>query len=315
MKTDQPLPEKAGLLTGLRFLDLKIIGSTWLRFAFRSGGGVFSLFLVVVIGMFIPAVTLSQMEKLVPSHIEGAEQRTLLVKKLAESDDLASIVSGLLDLPGDEARATTIHLLQEHPALLSMALLLMIYIVPFAVSAASFNQTAGDIGTRGLRFLLSRTERPNIFLGRFLAALFFVSMSLVLVVFLVAIYLHFKLDIYPASSLFLWASWGCVSFIFYALPYVALAAWVSCCMRTPFSALAMTYLAALGPTLLLMIAKGILGSISMDLDWLPLLMPWGWKFHLFSSELSQVVQGGAVMVGFTVLFLLAGLMTFRRRDL
>lgn len=311
MTTETKTTNREGIFTGLRVSDLMIIGSTWMRFAFRSGGGVVSLFLVLVIGLMIPVGSISQIEDLASSAGAGSLSQSEQVKLISESSFVTNIVEGLVD--EDNGDEITSFLIKEKPAMLSIALLLMLYIVPFGACAAAFNQTAGDIGSRGLRFLLPRVERSNIFLGRFFSAFFFVSLSFIILISVVTGYLLFKVPIYSFTDLSTWAIQGIISYVFYALPYVALAAWISSCMRSAFSALAMTFLAALGPTLFLQIVKAIFSKF--ELDWLPRLMPWGWKFTMFSSDMSDRMMGYGAMIGFTAVFLLAGLITFRKRDL
>ncbi len=304
-----------GLLTGVRPRDLTIIASTWLRFAFRSGGGVLSLFMVMVIGLMIVNVSVSQMER-VGRFMAGKDaSQADVVKKISESNVVRNVVEIVLDGTDDEVKAQSNYLMKEKPAMLSIALLILLYLVPFGVSSAAFNQTAGDIGSRGLRFLLSRTERPNIFLGRFLSAFLFIAGAFALLLLIVTSYLHFKLGIYSAGVLYGWAFRGIIAFTFYSMPYVALAAWVSCLMDKPFAAMAMTYLASVGSTLVLFIIGAILSTAGAEQAWLSRLMPWGWRYDMFHNELDTQLLAYAAMVGFTVLFLFLGLASFRKRDL
>ncbi|MFT7617310.1 MAG: hypothetical protein ACI97A_000946 [Planctomycetota bacterium] len=313
MTTQGKTTKADGIFTGLRVSDLQIIGSTWMRFAFRSGGGVVSLFLVLVIGLMIPVAAITQIEKLATPMGASELSQSERIKMISESSIITGIVEGLVEDGDDDGGEITSYLIKEKPAMLSLALLMMLYIVPFGACAAAFNQTAGDIGSRGLRFILPRVERSNIFLGRFISAFLFVTLSFVILISVVTGYLYFKISIYSFSDLALWGMQGIVSYALYALPYVALAAWISCCMKSAFSAMAMTYLAALGPSLFLQIVKAIFSKFG--LDWLPKLMPWGWKFNMFSNDMGDRMMGYGVMLGFTVLFLLVGLMTFRKRDL
>ncbi len=315
MSNPQGVTRTDGIMTGVRFRDLKIIGSTWMRFAFRSGGGVASLFLVMIVGLFIATICISSIETLGEGMGGRGVEQAELVQKISESSFVSNTLTFVLSGTDDEKAAQGDYLVHDRPAMLSLALLFLIYLVPFGVCAAAFNQTAGDIGSRGLRFILSRTERPNIFLGRFLSAFIFVAMAFAILITIVTGYLHFKLGIYPIGDLVLWCFWGILGFVIYALPYVALASWVSCCMRTPFSALAMTLLAAVGSTMVLLIVGLILSAALSEQTWLPKLMPWGWKSELFSGDMTTRLTAYGAMIGFTGLFLLVGLMTFRKRDL
>jgi ABC-type transport system involved in multi-copper enzyme maturation permease subunit len=194
-------------------------------------------------------------------------------------------------------------------------LLLLAALMPFFAGMAGFNQTAGEIGSRGLRFLLLRTDRRSLFFGRFLAALVFATVGLVLLVTAVVAYMALKLDLYSGSALVSWGAQGLVALFFVLLPHLAMMALVSAMLDSALTAFSVGTAAVGLPVLLLKgLAKAVESLQGGSVDWLDRLQPWGWKYDLLSPSLGVRGLALAVMLAFTAAFLFVGLRTFERRD-
>ena len=302
-----------GILTGLRGRDLNIVGATWVRFAIRSGGGVVALFIVLVIGLYFSSFVLDQAVNLVTPG-EGAEISQ--EKAASRVEGLArNFLGGLLVVDEHKQDAEIDFLTKERPAVLSANFILLFFLVPFAACAAAFNQTASDIGTRGLRFLLSRTERPNIFVGRFLGATFFMAVSLAVLVAVVTLYTTTRIGVYSLGDSLLSSAEGWLALFAFSVPFIALCSWISCTQRTPFASLALCYCAAVLPWLLLKVVVGMMDGLDIDIEFLNYLTPWHWRHDLLASEALIRLRGAGLMIGFTLLFLFGGLVNFKKRDL
>lgn len=148
----------------IRSINLRhiwIIALYNVRFVIRRGGAItfFVISLLTVLG--ISSLFFTGLEAFAHSQ-EGAPMITpALLDMFAQSEDVVLMVDWLLGAEGQGD-----HLLRQKPALLSIIYLWMAVFLPYLICLGSFNQTSGDINNKGLRFLLLRTERVNIFVGR-----------------------------------------------------------------------------------------------------------------------------------------------------
>ncbi len=210
---------------------------------------------------------------------------------------------------GDEEHAD--FLLNRRPALVSAILMLLLFFLPFLICLGSFNQLSGDIQYKGLRYLLLRTERSNIFLGRFLGTVVFTLGVLALVLLVLFLYLAFKANYYPAGEVFLWLLQGFLALVLFALPYIALCAWISCAVDSPFVALVICELLAIFPPIFVAIASAIEPNLHV-LGW---LLPWPFRYTLLHPNPLYWLLAVGDMLLFTSLFVFLGLRHFQKRDL
>jgi hypothetical protein len=298
-------------LAGLRRDHVALVGRYWMRFSLRTGGGLMTILVVLTVGLGIAAIFATPVEQLMASapgvgHTPGEAAST--VDRIARSPEVAGAVEWVTGARAEEVS----YLLQRQPALLSAIFLSFLVAMPWIFCFGAFNQTSGDIANRGLRYLLLRTERPNIYLGRFLGTLAFLAVSLAVLLAVVVLYIGLKFDIYPAADLLTWSLQGYVAFLALALPYVAMCAWVSGGIDSPFGSLVLCLLLVGFPVMFLKLANMTIGG---DAPWLERLIPWGWKYDLLAGDVGTRLLAYAVMLGFTAFFLFIGLRLFRRRDL
>ncbi len=299
-------------LTGLRMAQVKLIALYSMRFAIRTGGGIVSLLVVGLAALIVASIFIQPVEDLMRTSPEmGHTERSTaeFVAEIAESDAFVDGVEWFTDAGEEES----VYLLREQPALLSLIFLVLLMLFPTLTCFSSFNQTSGDIGSRGLRYLLIRTERPNIFFGRFLGTFFFSTISIMGVVLLISLYVGFKLQVYPALEIISWTLQGGLALLVISLPYIALCAWFSCLIDAPFGALAICLLMVLFPVGILKMTNNMV--LKGKHDWLELLTPWGWKYDLLSSDIVTRLIACGVMLGFTAVFLALGMRAFAKRDL
>lgn len=203
------------------------------------------------------------------------------------------------------------YLTVEQPAMVSAILVLMFLAAPFFAALGGFNQTSGDIGTKGLRFLLIRTERPNIFFGRFIGTYLFAAFVNLLLFGILAIYMAAKIKVHPAGDMVLWTLQGYVRMMIFTLPYIAFCAWISSALDSPFGSLAISLMLVY----LVPIFIGQAGNIESAVSYGQYVTPWGFKYWLLEPIGAKFFGGVVAMLGFTGLFLFAGHSNFRKRDL
>ncbi len=301
----------------IRADHIALIARYSMRFSMRTGGGLMYLLVLLITGLTVAAVFISPLEMVSKQgdRLAGVDDPVEVADQILQSDGVRDAIGWIT---GTED-AQTDYLLRTKPALLSAIMLVLLMVIPYTTCIGGFNQTSGDIASKGLRFLLLRTERVNIYLGRLVGATLFTLASSVAVVLLIVAYIHFKFGIYSFGSLLGWGMQGLSAIFLLSLPYLALCAWISGTLDTPFGSLALSLLAAGFSVVFLLLAKAALVSntslVAGDLDWLMRLVPWGWKYDLLDHSFATRAVGILAQLGFTTLFLVLGVRSFNRRDL
>jgi ABC-type transport system involved in multi-copper enzyme maturation permease subunit len=202
-------------------------------------------------------------------------------------------------------------LIDERPALLSVIFLILIFSMPFLISFLAFNQISGDVQNKGLRYLLPRTERANVFFGRFLGTAVFSTIVMAAIIITITFYLGVKIKIYPAGLLSIWAVHGFLALSILMLPYIAVCSLISASVDSPF--------------LSLVLAKLVIGGVLLSafvgrLTWKPAvnikyLLPWGLQNHLLHPDIGHSLAIVLACMGYTAVFLFLGYHRFKTRDL
>jgi hypothetical protein len=297
--------------TGLHADHVGLVARYGMRFAIRTGSGLSTLLAVLIIGLGAAAVTFRPVELLMeqaPGLGHDRGEVATEVERVASSRSVARVVTEVTGSKG----AQVDYLLRDNPALLTAIFFILIWIMPLLACLNGNNQTSGDIGNRGLRYLLLRTERPNIFLGRFLGTLAFLAASLVILLVLLVTYVGLKFGIYPLGAMAWWGLQAYGAFLAMALVYTALCAWISSAFDSSGGSLVLCLLATVFPIVFVKMAAG---AFRQEDDAWDKVLPWGWKYDLLSHDVGTRLIAYAVMLGFTLLFLTLGARTFRRRDL
>ena len=149
---------------------IRLIALYSMRFAMRTGGGIVFIMVLLTVGFSIASLFISPVEVMLSkAGVSTAETLAETYRQISTSDTIKSAVSWITG--ADPAQSS--YLITEKPALLSAILLFLLMFIPYTTCLGAFNQTAGDIGNRGFRYLLLRTERRNIFFGLFVGAVTF----------------------------------------------------------------------------------------------------------------------------------------------
>jgi ABC-2 type transport system permease protein len=302
----------------IRKPHLKLIARHSVRHGIRGGAGLVAVFMTLVVGLIMATIVLGPLETIGEateraesrmgqrlSDEERARFREELNEKVIEAGGKA--IKWAIE-PSDE---TLDYLAVQKPVTVSAILVLLMLVTPFLSCLAGFNQTAGDISTKGLRFLLIRTERPNIFIGRFLGTYLFSALTFLITFLILAIYMAIKIKVHSAGDMVPWLLQGYLRLMLFSLPYVALCALISCAIDSSFGSLAISLLIAYFVPMLVAIASGI----NAGARYLGYITPWGFKYWLLEPLGPKFFGGIAAMIGFTVLLLWAGLAHFSKRDL
>jgi hypothetical protein len=315
---------------------VRLISQYWTRSAVRSGSGLVYLMIVLTFGLSFAHNLISpveflmvQQEKEMGHRDPNAIQETIMtlgkpvVKFVLGSKSIGEVAKEASEEPmmmmgppmakEDKTGAGqwAIFLLEERPALLSAIFLILIFGLPLAISFLAFNQTTGDIQSRGLRYLLLRTERSNIFLGRFLGTAIFSTGVIAFLILTIVLYLGLKTRLYPAMDLLIWSIQGFYALSILMLPYIALCAMISACVSSQFLSLILAKLLIAGTLLF-----AVLGRLAWEpLKYVKWLLPWGWQNHLLHPSFTHWGCASLACLAYTAVFLMLGHRHFSKRDL
>lgn len=209
-----------------------------------------------------------------------------------------------------DAEAWAFFLIREKPAFLSVLFLVFCMIIPSIVIFSSFNQIAGDAKNRGLRYILMRTDRQSLFIGKLIGSIAVTILFLLVLLISILVYVRIKLDLYAAYSLLQWGVRGLIGFTVISVPYITLA--------LAFSGLIDSGAGALGASLGMLIIVPLLGrlfnSIWEPLQFISLLLPYKLSFFIFHPKGWVVLLSLIGLFGYAVLYGFLGLFYFNRRD-
>ncbi len=326
-------------LRKLNIRHLRLISLYWSCYAVRSGSGLVYLMIALVFGLSVAHLLITPIEQLILQQKKEMGQTDPVIinytiinigrpilqfvlgsksfGEIAEqeasgraysNDALADEQTGN---EGDESDRWTRFLLEDRPALLSAIFLVLVFGMPFAISFLAFNQVAGDIQTYSLRYLLLRTERSNIYFGRFLGTAAFSTAVIAIIVATITFYLGAKLRIYPTGALAGWAVCGFLALSILMVPYIAVCSLISASVDSPFLALVLAKVVIAGVLLL-----AVLGSLAWKpAKYIKYTLPWGWQNHLLHPDPAHWGGAVAACLVYTAVFLMLGYYRFMRRDL
>ena len=298
----------------LRPPHLQLIAKHSVRHSLRGGAGLIAILATLGIGLILASIVLSPLEQVdqaLARHSEIGSEEAKLAKQKAEQD-VIKIADKAVGWVMDASPEQREYLSTDKPALVSAVLTLLMIFGPLFACLAGFNQTSGDIGSKGLRYLLIRTERENIFLGRFIGTTIMMAVVYAILFAILGIYLAVKVSVHPTGDMMLWLAGGYLRILMFSIPYIALCAWISSTFSSSFGSLVLSLLFAYGVPIFVLIAKGMTSGYAGYLDY---LVPWGYKWWLFSEQPAMVAAGTGVMVAFTAALIWVGNYLFQKRDL
>jgi len=322
---------------------VRLISLYWSRYAVRSGSGLVYLMIALVFGLTVAHIIIMPVERLIdlqeremgrtdPQAVKNmiidigqpVTQWILGLKSFREIvQESAAYQPGFPDNPEDTAKAEgagkkaggfdpwTSFLLEKKPALLSAIFLVLLFGMPFVISFLAYNQVSGDIQSHGLRYLLLRTERSNIYFGRFLGTVVFSTAVMAIIVVTIVFYLGMKTRIYPALALAGWAVHGFLALAILMVPYIAVCSLISASVDSPFLSLILAKVTIAG-----VLVFAILGSIAWKpAKYLMYALPWGWQNNLLHPAPAHWLGAAVACLVYTAVFLMLGYYRFERRDL
>jgi ABC-type transport system involved in multi-copper enzyme maturation permease subunit len=173
------------------------------------------------------------------------------------------------------------------------------------------DQTASDLGTRHIRFLIPRVGRAEIFIARLLGSTILISVAQLLAgiaATIIAIVVHH--DDIGTGTIVAYGAQVTGLLILYSLPIVALMSLVSAAMASVGLAL----LVGLGSYAILALALSFMPLKGAAATIVPFLVPSGLKPYLLRPELGPALAAGAGALAYVALYAFLGWQVFRKRD-
>lgn len=297
----------------LRRRHLELFARHSVRHGVRGGAGLIAIFATLLVGLVMASLVITPLEAMDKEIQRHGELDSAQVQQVEEQTraDVMKIAKKAMGWAIGASDEQVEYLTAEKPAMISAILILLMVVTPLFACLGAFNQTSGDNATRGLRFLLIRTERPNIFLGRLIGTALFMAAVFALLFAVLGIYIVAKIHVHPPGAMMAWLFGGYLRMLLFSLPYIALCAWLSGSIDSPFGALVL----ALTISYVWPLFVAIGSAQQHAFGYLGYLTPWSFKWWLFSERPWMVGVGAVAMLGFTVLLAWFGLTRFKKRDL
>jgi hypothetical protein len=204
------------------------------------------------------------------------------------------------------------YLVADHAAVTSFCWLILSVVVALAAATASFNQISRDAAQRGFQFLLLRTTRRDIYLGRLLASALLACAATLVLGAVAAIALGLAQPEVAWRAHLAWCAWATAALMLTALPYVAFGMCISTVVDGGLMVLGTLYGLILGVPILALVASA---QIWEPLIWLIHVLPAAVQFWLFNPSPWWVAGAAVACLGYTTAFSWIGLRHFQARDL
>ena len=206
--------------------------------------------------------------------------------------------------------ATARHLFVDNPPTLSAFFVLALTLLPIFVLWGSGDQTASDIGNKHLRFLIPRCGRLEIYVGRSIGAITFISVFHLTIVAIATIISSFA-DPDGAAATFGFGIRVAFVVLLYALPFVALMALVGALTGSAPVAV----LTAISAYAIIAVFANLLSMTWPAAEWIGYLLPTPLKPRLWTGDTGTLLAAGAGLLAYTAVYFSVGWWIFRRRDI
>ncbi len=220
-------------------------------------------------------------------------------EKLA-SEDVGVVLSLVLD-------GSLLRLIHERPTTLAAYFVIAVTLTPWFAILGSCDQTAGDLGTKHLRFLIPRVGRSEIFVARFLGSVILVG-GLHLLSAVAATIIQLVVGGHDTTDVLRFGLQVGTTLTLYSIAFVALMSLISALVAS----IGLSLLAGLGGYLVVVAAATFLSISWSNAAYLAAITPAGLKAALLRP--SGVAFALVGLVAYAAAYLGAGFAVFRSRD-
>ncbi|HOX44089.1 MAG TPA: hypothetical protein PK668_10855 [Myxococcota bacterium] len=278
--------------------DLKILAVYELKLLLRSGPGMLAL-------LFLGMYALWCVSKV--ADFAGTLNSLASGSYTQEESILLAIVQWAADLD----QSVMQRLFQEHSPFITTLYLAVAFATPMFTMVAALDQNASDISGKGIRFLLPRTTRLNLVIGRYLGTYLFWG-TLIVLLGVGATATGLILDEHHGPALVvLDGLWFTAALLLLSLPLIALMTFCGVVTGSPLLSATM----GLGTYMGVWLLGGVGGWINDGLRVFRYLLPNPLRYDLMIGAPSQVALAGVAMLIYTGVFLGAAVWVTQKRDL
>jgi ABC-type transport system involved in multi-copper enzyme maturation permease subunit len=255
-----------------------------LRYALTSARGLLFLTTVVVVwGWFL--------SKLASGFAEHARD-----------PEIGAAMAFLFD-------GTTLRLLQDRPATLGTFFVVAMALTPFLAVIGACDQTAGDLATKHLRFIIPRVGRDEIFFARFTGAAILVAVSQ-LAAAVGAVFVQLRVGHYATSEVLGFGAHVALVLVLYGVAFVALTS-IAC---AGLASVGLALICVLGGYVLVVAISSFLSMNMPAAAYVAYLLPVGVKHELMQPDLGSALLALGAVVAYALAYLALGRLVFKRRD-
>jgi len=288
----------------------------------RSGSGIAFIVLTMMTGLGVASLVFMPIEL---EMISAEEFRDNAARAVGFFLAMATLQEGSFNTFEKRMEAGDLvelanwgrYLVLDHPVLLSLTVLLLGLVLPILLPLGSFASISGDVQHRSIRYLLPRTTRSSLLLGRLLGALVLSWTLITLLQGAIVLYLGIVLPLDGWSDLVPWGIRTLGALMVLCVPYVALGVLFSTLFRVPTVAL----LGSVGFTLAVPVISLSLNRAGEEwemlgfLGYLLYLLPWGYSHNLLSPDGQTVAWAMLFCLCHGFFFTIVAVLRIRRMDL
>lgn len=216
------------------------------------------------------------------------------------------------------------------PLVLLVVFKLTLRFVPLFVALMGFDQLAGEIGPKSIRFLVVRLKRNNLILGKFASQVtIFTALLFVCTLLMVLVAKVLNADTFTAKEIAIWTARLLVSSFVLALAYLALTTFCSALVRSGAVSLVLNIMILFGIWFVALVGEwyrlpgevaeaGSIASMIKDesvMAYVRYLSVWHFGQDLLHPDWVRFVTAAVVHVGFAAALLGLAQLSMKKRDL
>ncbi len=276
--------------------DVKVVARFELSRVMGTAGGA----LFVALGGMVYAFVLFRLSDM------ATELANPNVKMLAAegADFVAKAIEWWTDLESGDVAT----LLADHNPILLTFFMVGLMLTPFLAIMASFDQTGTDIATRHIRYLLLRTDRASLYMGKIVATTTFYAVGMALVTIAAGLVVGSSYGLGDGGILYLVRIW--LTLVGFALPFIAFTA--MCSAMTGHGGISL--LVAIGVQLFVFLVAGVGTYMNPSFEQFKYVFASVVKYDFAADNISTIGFAVAYSVGWGALMFFIGRATFARRD-
>ncbi len=198
----------------------------------------------------------------------------------------------------------------ERPVVMSVFFLIALFVVPFLVLLLSFNQVAGYLHRRSIRYILPKTGRAELYLGLFLSNLKFFTVVSGAVTAAVTLGWLIVGRSLPLGTVLLFSAQIFAALWLSAVPLIAFMAMMAAAVGKPTG----TFFLGVGFYLAVDIAGGLISRQTEYAKVLFYVIPLEVKYWFAYPSLGRFLGAAVLMLCYTVAYLAIGWGFLRRRN-